>query len=223
MKIDDIEIITGGQFNLQETLENHTEYGNDGKKILHVTPELYEILKNEWSVEDTKALSENDIKRICNFYKNKYIAFPEEPYNEDTDPDEYVNGFGSTLYMDVVRVELDKETYEFNIFCNMLYIIREDSVFPYVGPRNEEGLVVISLPVEYNDAFINYKDKVNLVVDDYQFLEVVDMVNDELAFFYNKGVDIMNKIVSKSKPSAKKKTRRRNNTNNKSDNKSNTD
>ena len=104
----------------------------------------------------------------------------------------------------------------------MLYIIREDSVFPYVGPRNEEGLVVISLPVEYNDAFINYKDKVNMVVDDYQFLEVVDMVNDELAFFYNKGIDIMNKIVSKSKPSAKKKTRRRSNTN-KSNNKSNTD
>ena len=84
-------------------------------------------------------------------------------------------------------------------------------------------MIVISLPVEYNDAFINYKDKVNMVVDDYQFLEVVDMVNDELAFLYNKGIDIMNKIVSKSKPSAKKKTRRRSNTNNKSDNKSNTD
>lgn len=223
MKIDDIEIITGGQFNLQETLENHTEYGNDGKKILHVTPELYEILKNEWSVEDTKALSENDINRICNFYKNKYIAFPEEPYDEDTDPDEYVNDSSSTLYMDVVRVELDKDTYEFNIFCNMVYIIREDSAFPYAGPRNEEGLVVISLPVEYNDAFINYKDKVNLVVDDRQFLEVVDLVNDELAFLYNKGIDLMNKIIKKTKPSTKKKTRRRNNTNNKSDNKSNTD
>lgn len=211
MRIDDIEIITGGQFNLQETLESHTEYVKDGKKILHVSPELYEIMKNEWSVEDTKALSDDDIARVCKFYKNKYIAFPEEPYDEETDPEEYADGFGPTLYMDVVRVELDKETYEFNIFSNMVYIIREDSMFPYAGPRDENGLVEISLPVEYNDAFIKYNDKVNLLVDDHQFLEVVSMVNDEIAFLYNKGVDIMTKIVNKAKSSEKKKTRRRNN------------
>lgn len=192
MNIDDIEVITGGKFDINEIIKSHTTNTN-GQKVLNVTPELYEVLKNEWSIETTKQLSEAEIKKVCNYYKGKYIVIPEieDDTIEDGD-DDYL------YYMDIAKVVLDDESYEFCIYSNMVYIIdSEQRVYPSFQERDvDSGCIITKLPVIYNDTFIHHNCEYNLLADKYDFLQIARLANFRLSYLLHVGEKVSNRLTN---------------------------
>ena len=153
MKFGDFELTTGGKFNLEEILSNNTEIDEDGNSVVHLTPELYDIMIEEWSLKETKKLSDERIKQICDFYKGKYIfSFSDDfmPFiSEGNIEDEGVH------YMLADHVEFDKSSFVFTVFTKAVLIYLDNICYPLVAIPNEDGFFEYDIPIYMNNIFID--------------------------------------------------------------------
>lgn len=157
MKFGDFELKTGGKFNLEEILSSHTEIDADGNSVVHLTPELYDMMIEEWSLKETKKLSDERIKQICDFYKGKYIfCFSDEykPFiSEGNVEDEGVH------YMLADHVEFDKSSFVFTVFTKAVLIYLDNDCYPLVATPNEDGFFEYDIPIYMNNIFIDIESE----------------------------------------------------------------
>lgn len=210
MKIGDFELHTGGKFNIEEIINSHTEIDNEGNAVVHLSPEMYDIMIDEWALKTTKELPIERIDQICEFYKNKYIwSFSDEykPFlSECNVQDEGV------YYMYVDHVTYDKLAYTFTIFTKALMMYVDEQCVPIVTQTDDNGLVGFELPKYMNNLFIDIETKDILTTPkEYQMVcvECINLLNETgmnlVRMFDQTVVDIKNERPKKKRKKKKSK------------------
>ena len=212
MKFGNFELLTGGKFNIEEILSQCTELDQDGNQIVHLTPELYDMVIEEWALKETKKLSDERIKEICNFYKGKYIF----SFSDDYKPlisDHNIEDDG-IHYMLADHVEFNKTSFTFTVFTRSVLVCLDNDCYPIIAKPNKDGFFEYIIPIYMNNLFIDIKSK-DMLADVEEFMAIckeclINMNNTalELIKLHEKLKDINTAIKSRKRKNKKQRNKK---------------
>ena len=214
-----IRVFKGGKFELAEMIERNTYINEDGDKEVHLSPELYDMMRDENLCGSTRSLSKKEIEDVCEFYKGKFMSIVdpetvEESVNEDGEID-VDDSEAEIIEMSVHHMEYDKDECIFTVYAENALRVTQLGIYN-VGFREEDtNLIVVDIPQEYNNIIISCDAESGILIDIVEFMEVLKGNIELLAAEFNyenqcfdKLWKQLKKMEAKSNRNGARKTRR---------------
>ena len=162
-----IRVFKGGKFELAEMIERNTYINEDGDKVVHLSPELYDMVRDDKLCGSTRSLSKKEIKDVCEFYKGKFMSIVDpETVEEIVDEDGEIDVDDSEaeiIEMSVHHMEYDKDECIFTVYA--------ENAFRFTQ--------------EYNNAIISCDEKSGILIDIVEFMETLQGNIEMLAVEFN--------------------------------------
>lgn len=206
-----IRVFKGGKFELAEMIERNTYINEDGDKVVHLSPELYDMMRDDKLCGSTRSLSKKEIEDVCEFYKGKFISIVdpetvEDIVNEDGEID-VDDSEAEIIELSVHHMEYDKDECIFTVYAENAFRITPFGMYN-VGFREEDtNLILVDIPQEYNNAIISCDDESGILMDVVEFMEVLQGSIELLAVEYNYENQCFDKLWKQLKKTEAKSNR----------------
>ena len=188
-----VEVLKGGQNDPEKEIEQyileHSVIDEENMTLKMTVPheEYFDFCVSKWT-EQTKKLSDEDIKQICDFYKHKWVEIEFAGKEAENEPTSY-----QICYVDSVR--LDKETGRFAIYSNTVIESKDGESFDPVVVTN----LVLGVPFNQNDRLIDG----DIVVDDEDVVELLKYSLHQINSAKNRYTQLLNLLEPQQKQDKK--------------------
>ena len=206
-----IRVFKGGKFELAEMIERNTYINEDGDKVVHLSPELYDMMRDDKLCGSTRSLSKKEIEDVCEFYKGKFISIVdpetvEDIVNEDGEID-VDDSEGEIIEMSVHHMEYDKDECIFTVYAENAFRVTPLGMYN-VGFREEDtNLIIVDIPQEYNNAIISCDAESGILMNVVEFMEILQGSIELLAVEYNYENQCFDKLWKQLKKTEAKSNR----------------
>ena len=184
-----IRVFKGGKFELAEMIERNTYINEDGDKVVHLSPELFDMMRDDKLCGSTRSLSKKEIADVCEFYKGKFMTIVdpdtvEEIVDEDGEID-IDDSEAEIIEMSVHHMEYDKDECIFTVYAENAFRFTHLGIYN-VGFREEDSnLIIVDIPQEYNNAIISCDERNGVLIDIVEFMETLQGNIETLAVEFN--------------------------------------
>ena len=184
-----IRVFKGGKFELAEMIERNTYINEDGDKVVHLSPELFDMMRDDKLCGSTRSLSKKEIEDVCEFYKGKFMTIVDpETVEEIVDEDGEIDiddSEAEIIEMSVHHMEYDKDECIFTVYAENAFRFTHLGIYN-VGFREEDSnLIIVDIPQEYNNAIISCDEKSGILIDIVEFMETLQGNIETLAVEFN--------------------------------------
>lgn len=184
-----IRVFKGGKFELAEMIERNTYINEDGDKVVHLSPELFDMMRDDKLCGSTRSLSKKEIADVCEFYKGKFMTIVDpETVEEIVDEDGEIDiddSEAEIIEMSVHHMEYDKDECIFTVYAENAFRITQLGIYN-VGFREEgSNLIIVDIPQEYNNAIISCDERNGILIDIVEFMETLQGNIETLAVEFN--------------------------------------
>ena len=184
-----IRVFKGGKFELAEMIERNTYINEDGDKVVHLSPELFDMMRDDKLCGSTRSLSKKEIEDVCEFYKGKFMTIVDpETIEEIVDEDGEIDiddSEAEIIEMSVHHMEYDKDECIFTVYAENAFRVTQLGIYN-VGFREEgSNLIIVDIPQEYNNAIISCAAESGILIDIVEFMEVLQGNIEMLAVEFN--------------------------------------
>ena len=184
-----IRVFKGGKFELAEMIERNTYINEDGDKVVHLSPELFDMMRDDKLCGSTRSLSKKEIEDVCEFYKGKFMTIVDpETVEEIVDEDGEIDiddSEAEIIEMSVHHMEYDKDECIFTVYAENAFRVTPLGIYN-VGFREEESnLIIVDIPQEYNNAIISCDERNGILIDIVEFMETLQGNIEMLAVEFN--------------------------------------
>ena len=206
-----IRVFKGGKFELAEMIERNTYINEDGDKVVHLSPELYDMVRDDKLCGSTRSLSKKEIKDVCEFYKGKFMSIVDpETVEEIVDEDGEIDVDDSEaeiIEMSVHHMEYDKDECIFTVYAENAFRFTHLGIYN-VGFREEDSnLIIVDIPQEYNNAIISCDAESGILMNVVEFMEILQGSIELLAVEYNYENQCFDKLWKQLKKTEAKSNR----------------
>ena len=184
-----IRVFKGGKFELAEMIERNTYINEDGDKVVHLSPELFDMMRDDKLCGSTRSLSKKEIEDVCEFYKGKFMTIVDpETVEEIVDEDGEIDiddSEAEIIEMSVHHMEYDKDECIFTVYAENTFRVTPLGI--YTAGFREEGsnLIIVDIPQEYNNAIISCDERNGILIDIGEFMETLQGNIEMLAVEFN--------------------------------------
>lgn len=184
-----IRVFKGGKFELAEMIERNTYINEDGDKVVHLSPELFDMMRDDKLCGSTRSLSKKEIEDVCEFYKGKFMTIVDpETVEEIVDEDGEIDiddSEAEIIEMSVHHMEYDKDECIFTVYAENAFRVTQLGIYN-VGFREEgSNLIIVDIPQEYNNAIISCDERNGILIDIVEFMETLQGNIETLAVEFN--------------------------------------
>ena len=184
-----IRVFKGGKFELAEMIERNTYINEDGDKVVHLSPELFDMMRDDKLCGSTRSLSKKEIEDVCEFYKGKFMTIVDpETVEEIVDEDGEIDVDDSEaeiIEMSIHHMEYDKDECIFTVYADNAFRVTQLGIYN-VGFREEgSNLIIVDIPQEYNNAIISCDERNGILIDIVEFMETLQGNIEMLAVEFN--------------------------------------
>ena len=184
-----IRVFKGGKFELAEMIERNTYINEDGDKVVHLSPELFDMMRDDKLCGSTRSLSKKEIEDVCEFYKGKFMTIVDpETVEEIVDEDGEIDiddSEAEIIEMSVHHMEYDKDECIFTVYAENAFRVTQLGIYN-VGFREEgSNFIIVDIPQEYNNAIISCDERSGILIDIVTFMETLQGNIETLAVEFN--------------------------------------
>ena len=184
-----IRVFKGGKFELAEMIERNTYINEDGDKVVHLSPELFDMMRDDKLCGSTRSLSKKEIEDVCEFYKGKFMTIVdpetvEEIVDEDGDID-IDDSEAEIIEMSVHHMEYDKDECIFTVYAENAFRVTQLGIYNVGFREDGSNLIIVDIPQEYNNAIISCDDRSGILIDIVEFMETLQGNIEMLAVEFN--------------------------------------
>ena len=184
-----IRVFKGGKFELAEMIERNTYINEDGDKVVHLSPELYDMMRDDKLCGSTRSLSKKEIEDVCEFYKGKFMSIVDpETVEEIVDEDGEIDiddSEAEIIEMSVHHMEYDKDECIFTVYAENVFRVTHLGIYNGGFREEESNLIIVDIPQEYNNAIISCDDRNGILIDIGEFMETLQGNIETLAVEFN--------------------------------------